>query len=243
VQRRILWQLTNPVDERREISAWTFPARGKLFVNIRTGSNAGYYWLDPYGDTVPELHKVLGREEMIPFLGRDPALYQFTYILLSTGGSNLYFVMYNDRGEWGFSCREDGSGIVPLGYNDVRLKPWNGHTIWLDDDNLVFPCYPEAVAKSSDIRGENQSVVAGKSNHVTVSPDRKWVVSDSFSVVRLFRYGNPEVVAELMTDAEKPLPDSKFHTHPSFSRDSKRVYFIGRYGSLAAVYYAEIPEE
>jgi len=239
-ENRIVWFLPNPVDERREISAWSFPARKKLFINIRTGLNAGYYWIDPYGDNVPELHPVIGRDEMLTLLGGDSSTYQFTYIFLSTGGSHLYFVMYFNNREWGFTSKEDGTDIVPVGNNDMRLKPWNGHTIWFDDDHLVYPCYPEAVAKYCDRFGNDQTVVGGKSNHITVSPDKKWLVSDSFSVVRLFRYGSTEVVAELMTDAEKPLPDSKFHTHPSFSRDSKRIYFIGRNGALAAVYCADI---
>ena len=47
-------------------------------------------------------------------------------------------------------------------------------------------------------------------------------------------------MAELMTDAEKPLPESKFHAHPRVSAVSKRVYFIGRNSALAAVYCADI---
>ena len=244
---RIIWRLPNPADPRREISAWSYPAKGKLFVNIRTGSNKGYYWIDPYGSDIPKLNYFIGRDEIYPFLGGEPEEYNYTYIFLSTAGSNVYFVLYYRQVEYGFTCREDGSGLVQVGNNHKKQLPWNGHTIWFDDDHLAFPCSPEQNTKMCDRFGENMRVIGGKSNHVTVSPDRKWVACDDWdpatynpTFVRLYPFGSTEAVADLMGDDERPTSNERLHTHPSFSRDGWGVYYLGRYGHLAAIYYADV---
>jgi hypothetical protein len=84
--------------------------------------------------------------------------------------------------------------------------------------------------------------VAARSGHITVSPDLRWLASDDYTVVRLFRFGELEPVARLMTDDQVQRPGVKIHTHPSFSRDSKAVYFAGRNGDVGAVYRADVPE-
>jgi hypothetical protein len=244
---RVLWRIPNPCEPRREISAWTYPAKGKLFVNVRTGANKGYYWVDPYVDEAPPLVPFIREAELWPFLGGEPEEYQYTYIFLSTKGSHVYFVLYYRQVEFAFTCREDGTGLVQIGSNHKKWMPWNGHTVWFDDEQLAFPCSPEQNTKLCDRFGENMRVLGGKSNHVTVSPDRNWVACDDWdpktynpSFVRLYPAGSTEAVADLMGDDERPTQAERLHTHPSFSRDGKLVYYLGRNGHLGAIYYADV---
>ena len=172
----ILWKIQNPVDAAVQISAWSNPVGEKLFINIRSGSNAGYYWINPFQSTEPKLNTVIDREKMKPFLNGDPSKYEFTYIKLSPGGSHLFFVMYVNSTEFGFTSKADGTEITPLGDYNNSLLPFNGHAIWYDDERLIYPSYADQTTKICDRFGKNAVVVAGKTNHITVSPDKKWLV-------------------------------------------------------------------
>jgi hypothetical protein len=237
----VLWKLQNPVDSAVPPNAWSNQVGGKLFVNIRTGSNAGYYWINPLSATEPSLNPVIDAVKMKPYLGGDPSAYQFTYIKLSQGGSYIFFVMYVNGIEYGFTSKADGTEIAPLGNNNNTLLPFNGHTIWFDDARIIYPSYADHTTKTCDRFGSDQVTVAGSSNHITLSPDKKWIATDDGNyTVRLYLLGNNYEVANLMSMETRGVTTDP---HPSFSRDSKRVYFTGKYGEKsAAMYYTDVSQ-
>jgi hypothetical protein len=246
-ERRIVWRIDNTVEPSREISAWTFPARGLLFVNIRTGSNSGFYTLDPYTDTVPEPKLWIGRDTLKPYIGGNPDLYNFTYIFLSPGGKRVFFDLYHNGCEHGFTANADGSGIVKLGTTMNRTVPWNGHTIWFDDDWLIHPSgretdeYLDGFTRMCDWQGKRSRIISGRSNHITISPDRKWVaVDDCYGDMKLYPFGSVDAVAQLTVPEMQGGPGDIRHAHPSFSRDSRRVYYMAKHAGTTSVFYSDV---
>jgi hypothetical protein len=249
--RRIVWRIPNPCDPTREISAWCPPAPGgPLYVNVRTGANAGFYTIDPHSDATPALKPWLGRADVAPQLD-DAAGAHFTYLFPSPGGKRVYFVMLDRGVEKAFVRDAEGGPIARLGSTADRSIAWNGHTVWYDDDSLVHPSgrdtpeFPDGPARFCDWQGGNSRTVAGRCNHLTLSPDRKWIACDDIrGAMSLYRFGETEPVARLSTPATAGGPDEVRHAHPSFSRDGGTVYFMAKRkdddGGTVAVWAADV---
>jgi hypothetical protein len=235
----IVWKIVDPVSETVTPQAWGPAHDNWLYVNVRSGSNAGYYRINVSSPFAPPLVKVIGRAEIAPFFGGDASNQQFTYFKLSPGGTHVYFVMYDGSKEVAFTANADGTDIARLGETGKTDKPFNGHTIWFDDDTLIWGSSAMRATATCDRFGNGVATVCGLGNHITLSPDRKWLAADvGNSSVVLYRIGEVPPVAQLMTPE---LYGGFTDPHPSFSRDGKGVYFMARYGkSSNAVWYVDV---
>ena len=84
----------------------------------------------------------------------------------------------------------------------------------------------------------------GIGNHIDLSPDREWYVTDSIYrttpvTVNLYRHGVGTPVTTLDRHTlTHPVWKLRAHANPVFSRDGKRVYFVHAVGEtrVQAVY-------
>lgn len=132
-----------------------------------------------------------------------------------------------------FFADADGSNISYFGRRPMHEQWW---------DNDTFYGYRAAKGLQHhmdiyDMKGNLvQKDVSGHGNHGTVSPDREWIVADSWYqtdpiTVYLYQKGNTNHTKILFQQPRKvngkDFWDVHSHIHPSFSRDGKRVYFNG----------------
>jgi hypothetical protein len=83
-----------------------------------------------------------------------------------------------------------------------------------------------------DIKGnELQAMIAPRGNHLAMSPDKQYFVSETFyqtNPVIITRYssvkGEPPVVIASFDPFELTWV-RRFHTNQAFSRDGKRIYY------------------
>ncbi|WP_105615442.1 TolB family protein [Vallitalea okinawensis] len=126
------------------------------------------------------------------------------------------------------------------------------HQLWFDDNTII------AVNKNDksdrkiyqyDLTGNQIRLLAGKGNHIDLSPDKKWYVSDNFYheapvEVNLYRCHEIKPIAVLdSSDYTTPVWEGRAHANPVFSRDGKRVYFVHPVNDhKVEVVYADISE-
>ncbi len=137
--------------------------------------------------------------------------------------------------EYLFFADADGTNITFYGKRPMHEQWW---------DNDTFYGYRAGKGKDLkhhmdifDIKGNLvRSDVSGHGNHGTVSPNREWIVADSWyqtnpTSVFLYKAGNTNPTKVLFKQPRlvngKDFWDVHSHHHPSFSRDGKRVYFNG----------------
>lgn len=124
---------------------------------------------------------------------------------------------------------------------DIRIvhkKPV--HQIWYDDESFLATyddrTDPERRLGRQQMNrysldGERIEYIAGLGNHVDVSPDRNWFVTDSLNFhdpvsIYLFRKGNHEPYMQLDSHRYLDLTwKTSVHSNPAFSRDGRRLYF------------------
>jgi hypothetical protein len=133
---------------------------------------------------------------------------------------------------------------VDLESGEKTLLPYKPlHQLWYDDQTYA------AVAGASDDPHPKREIArwaqdgtrletlvsaegAGVGNHIGLSPDRRWYVTDSIYhsnpvTVELYRRGNGRPVATLDRHAlTRPVWAWRAHANPVFSRDGQRVYFV-----------------
>lgn len=135
--------------------------------------------------------------------------------------------------EYLFFADADGSNISFFGRRPMHEQWW---------DNETFYGFRAAKGLQHhmdiyDMKGNViQKDVAGHGNHGTVSPDRNWIVADSWYqtdpiVVHLYQKGSTNPTKILFQQPRlvngKDFWDVHSHIHPTFSRDGKKVYFNG----------------
>lgn len=128
------------------------------------------------------------------------------------------------------TCRVDGSDLRVF---KAPMKPL--HQQWYDDTTIFAHQRgggPDQLkGQRWDRDGKYIGTLSAPGNHLGMSPDRKYLVSETFYeiepvVMKLYRTGNTESLAVLMNLASAgPIWKNGTHVNPAFSRDGKKVYF------------------
>jgi hypothetical protein len=157
-----------------------------------------------------------------------------------------------------FSCKADKSDIRIWGRLDVDKgadKPL--HKLWYDGDTIIGVDQEtedgtphDLTVKRWDRDANYIETIAGPSCHIGISPDKKWIASDNFyrtEPVYLIIYKSGEMTPSALVFN---YPDGyatwklSGHLNPSFSRDSKRVYYSRPVdGKLIQAYCCDFGEE
>lgn len=136
--------------------------------------------------------------------------------------------------EYLFFADADGSNISFFGARPMHEQWW---------DNETFYGYRPGRGKVDrhmdmyDLKGNMiKKDITGHGNHGTVSPNREWIVTDTWYKtdpikVLLYQKGNTNPTKVLFQQPKvvkgKDFWEVHSHIHPTFSRDGKKVYFNG----------------
>ena len=132
-----------------------------------------------------------------------------------------------------FYCDENGENIRFIGLKPMHVQWWDNHSLfghdWQDKMDYHMRRY--------DLQGNMLEEISGPGCHGAVSPNRKWIVSESWygsDPIKVNLYKKGEInAAKLLFEQAAIVQGIKFwevrsHIHPAFSRDGKRVYFNGQ---------------
>lgn len=127
----------------------------------------------------------------------------------------------------------DGSNISFAGPKPMHVQWWDNETVFGYDPNKSSKHHMNLYDLKGNIVEEN---VTGHGNHGTVSPDKEWIVTDSWyqtDPIQVFVYKRGETYPTKVIFMQpravngKDFWDVHSHIHPAFSRDGKSVYFNG----------------
>jgi len=159
-----------------------------------------------------------------------PADWMIAHAQLSPKGTSISIRLDTGKGlENLVTCKVDGSDVREF---KIPKKPL--HQQWYDDTTLFAHRRgggPDQLkAQRWDRNGNLLQTLSGPGNHLGISPDRKYLVSETIYetdpvVMRLYRTGNTEPLAVLMNVPQGPIWKNGTHVNPAFSRDGRRVYF------------------
>lgn len=214
---KVLWQFDGtgaelPLARMEPVSP------NKVYVSIRRHpEKKGWYWLDPSSPKKPSLHLVNNMKDLVDHYKGAWENAEATYIYQNPSDTKLYVVVYDRslRGEYAFILNPDGTVHSFFGH-------LNGHVLWYDDETLLAG---NGLPSLFNLQGKRVRRLAPRGNHVSVSPDKKWLAADlrdAGSQVRLYRFGSKEYT--VINGDVGYFGDY----HPSFSRDGKYVFFAGR---------------
>ena len=114
------------------------------------------------------------------------------------------------------------------------------HVQWWDNKSLFGHDWHDKGdyhMRRYDLKGALLEEISGPGCHGAVSPDRNWIVTESWygsDPIKVFLYKKGETEpAKLLYWQRAVVKGIKFwdvrsHIHPAFSRDGKRVYFNGQ---------------
>jgi hypothetical protein len=131
---------------------------------------------------------------------------------------------------------------IATGGLNFKLKPL--HFIWYDNQSYVGHLQlaenglrPEVPEKRYSLTRWNlagnvlEEMIAPRGNHLAMSPDKKFFVSETFYqtnpvIIKLYEKDHPEGAVVIASfDPYKITWERRFHTNQAFSRDGKRVYY------------------
>lgn len=128
----------------------------------------------------------------------------------------------------------DGSNISFAGPKPMHVQWWDNETVFGFETDKSGPHHMNLHDMQGNIVEED---LAGHGNHGTVSPNREWIVADTWYrsnpiKVLLYKKGETYPTKVLFQQPDvvngKDFWDIHSHAHPAFSRDGTKVYFNGQ---------------
>ncbi|OQB15590.1 MAG: hypothetical protein BWY15_00302 [Firmicutes bacterium ADurb.Bin193] len=152
--------------------------------------------------------------------------------------------------------KEENKFIITFKTDGTDFKIFDNkkplHQQWYDDSTLFAHDkdagangQPKHTAKRFDRDGNFIETLAGPGNHPGMSPDRKYLASETLYnispiIMRLYRAGNTTPIAVLMHEEAGKIWTYRMHVDPAFSRDGKKVYFNKPMGDMIQAYRVDI---
>lgn len=227
-------------------------------------------WADephPRDDGIHRLDLRSGRSDLIVSLDelahigandemRD-AFQWINHLQVSPDGSRLGFFHIRRAGETGwkarlFACAFDGSDPRCLLDADVV-----SHYDWLDNQRILIWARHEGEAGHFwlvDAAGRDKSVIGQavlvEDGHVSFSPDRKWVLNDTYPdrydmrTLMLFRWADGKRIdlARLHSPKSRWWGEIRCDLHPRWSRNGREICIDSVHTGERQMYVAEVGE-
>lgn len=241
-----------------------YPFKNKILYNIYSGEGdgePGIYELDCNTFATKRILSNAGiAKTLLPaFLAKDEVTavkdWRALHCQYAPDGKKIAFrldVGPFEEGQLQGICNSDGSGL--------KIMTQTLHSIWYDNESMIGHLrYEKDGKKPEDLKQRFTLVrvdldgnivqrnITPRGNHLGISPDRKWVASETFYqtnpvVFTLYPIGQPGNAVEI---ARYPPYDMvwkrRFHVNPAFSRDGKRLYYSKPLNEkYAGIFYIEI---
>lgn len=209
------------------------------------GSNGLYLYKNGAVTQVVNTEKDLGplKDQL---KGNDlPADWVIYHPQLSTKGNYISIRLDTGKGvENLVTCKVDGTDVRLFG---TPVKPL--HQQWYDDTTIFAHQRgggPDQLkGQRWDRDGKYIGTLSGPGNHLGMSPDRTYLVSENIYksdpvVMKLYRAGNTEPLAVLMNTPAGSIWNGSTHVNPAFSRDGRHVYFNGPVDGVPQVHRIDL---
>jgi hypothetical protein len=221
----------------------------------------------PKDDGIHRLDLASGRSELIVSLdelarigsnsGLREAFQWINHVQVAPDGSRLGFFHICRVGDAGWrarliSCASDGADPVCLLDADVV-----SHYDWLDNRRILIWAKDQGQAGHFclvDAAQSNRSAVGAgvlvEDGHVSFSPDRRWVLNDTYPdrhdmrTLMLFRWADGERIdlARLHSPKSRWWGEIRCDLHPRWSRDGTRVCIDSVHTGERQMYIADVGE-
>ncbi|NJN27355.1 MAG: hypothetical protein HC819_15960 [Cyclobacteriaceae bacterium] len=225
-----------------KISDYSLINKKLLFVNSNKNmGQVGVYTMDfssNEGDCVVSLDDVATLKEEIGTI--NPLNYwRIDHPYWSPNGKKILFQIKTDKNkstkkdDYIFYADEYGEHIHFIGRKPMHVQWWDNESVfghdWQDKEDYYMRRY--------DLKGNLVEELSGPGCHGAVSPDRQWIVTESWygsDPIRVFLYRKGKTNHEKLLFEQKAIVNGiefwkvRSHVHPAFSRDGKKVYFNGQ---------------
>jgi hypothetical protein len=221
----------------------------------------------PKDDGIHRLDLLSGRSELIVSLdelarvgsnGEARIAFQWiNHVQVAPDGSRLGFFHICRLGDGGwrarlFSCASDGADPTCLLDADVV-----SHYDWLDNQRILIwakdqgqPGHFWLVEAAQNDRSAVGAGVLVEDGHVSFSPDRRWVLNDTYPdrhdmrTLMLFRWANGERIdlARLHSPKSRWWGEIRCDLHPRWSRDGRQVCIDSVHSGERQMYVADVGE-
>jgi len=225
-----------------QISDYSVNNNKVLFINKnKERENVGIYVLDFSTDTRKCLVSVDDVALLQDEIGtkNPPEYWRIDHPYWSPDGKRINFQIKTDKNkstkkdDYIFYSDENGRNIHFIGRKPMHVQWWDNESLfghdWQDKMDLHMRRY--------NLKGRMLEELSGPGCHGAVSPDRNWIVSESWygsDPIKVFLYRKGEIKPEkLLLQQAAVVEGIKFwevrsHIHPAFSRDGSKVYFNGQ---------------
>lgn len=160
----------------------------------------------------------------------DPKEWIFRHIHIAPDTENIAVQLDTGEQPWYlFTCRPDGSDLRYFGIKPMHVNWWDGDTV-VGVDNLIDDGHPNDWSIRRWDRDRNViETLAGPGNHPTISPDRRWIVTDppyGTDPVTLIEYDLSRKTSRTVeTYGTGIVWGRKIHLNPAFSHNGRRLYW------------------
>jgi Tol biopolymer transport system component len=205
------------------------PALGKIFFcDNREGSKT----VCSVDVSSGKLDTLVRMEQMARFapLGGVPfsqQVWRFAHAYVTPDGSKIAFAVFNRAPQeaFVFLADPDGANVRPFGPKPMHWTFYDNDSFFGHDDKRDIK---DTFMRRWDLEGNILEVLSGPGCHGTISPDRQWIVTESWyrsDPVEIYLYRRGEVQPRRILAEMAPTWRLQAHVHPAFSRDGKRVFF------------------
>jgi len=223
------------------------PHNGQIVLHTVHGSNVGPPGLYRLDTSTGSVVKLLTAEDCLELMdthgwvgSRETKTWRFTHSKFSPDGKKLAFAAVpGGGGQQLCIAKADGSEPKVFGrFEDNRGSDKPLHWHWYDSEHLIGVDQDtrdgspnNLFIKIWDLEGNMVRAVAGPGNHIAISPDRQWILGESFyyeNPTRLYVYRSGETKpAAVVFEEDGMLPTwiLNGHVNPSFSRDGRKIYY------------------
>ena len=192
------------------------------------GLESGIYCLDVNTGNLELLvpMKNLARFSPLDTSTYDSGTWFVSHAYWSPGGSKIAFVVFHGDSPEGciFLADPDGSNVEMFGSKFMHWTFFDDYSFFGHDDRDKKDTY----LRRWDFDGNIIEDLAGPGCHGTISPDRQWIVTESWynsDPIEIFLYRRGENVPRKILGKQSGNWHLHTHVHPAFSRDGQRVYF------------------
>ncbi len=160
----------------------------------------------------------------------DPQEWVFRHIHIAPETENIAVQLDTGDQPWYlFTCRPDGNDLRYFGIKPMHVNWWDGDTL-VGADNLIDDGHPNDWSIRRWDRDRNViETLAGPGNHPTISPNRRWIVTDppyGADPVTLIEYDLSRKTSRAIDSYGTDIVwGMKTHLNPAFSHNGRRLYW------------------